>query len=81
MWFANIIISTAELEPRSPITRRNTANRKWGISPSIQYGTSPAPIMDTAAGTVDAGSTLVVLASGTVLLSTEYGSYIGGSIA
>jgi cathepsin E len=36
-----------------------------GIAQSIRYGTSPVPIMDTAAGTVDTGSTLILLATGT----------------
>jgi hypothetical protein len=36
-----------------------------GIAQSIRYGTSPVPIMDTAAGTVDTGNTLILLGTGT----------------
>lgn len=67
-WFASTTpwrISTADLDHRSRITRENSENKIWGISQSIRYGTSPVPIMNTAAGTVDTGSTLVILASGT----------------
>ena len=55
----------ADLNPRGQITRKNLANRNWGIGQSIWYGTSPVPIMDIAAGTVDTGNTLILLVTGT----------------
>lgn len=61
-------ISIADLDPRSSITRKNPANRNWGIG---QY-------MDTrpTLSTPEALSTFPPQ----VLLSTGYGSHISGSI-
>ena len=54
----------ADLNPRGQITRKNSVNRNWRIGQSIWYGTSPVPIMDFAAGTVDTGNTLILLVTG-----------------
>ncbi|KAH9964274.1 aspartic peptidase A1 [Russula dissimulans] len=45
-----------------PLTRTYPASSFWGISQSIQYGAS-IPILNTTAGVVDTGTTLILLAT------------------
>jgi cathepsin E len=52
-----------ELDWVSPLIRTFPASRYWGINQSIRYGTS-TPILETAAGIVDTGTTLILMASG-----------------
>ena len=47
----------------SPLTRTFPASRYWGIDQSIHYGNS-TPILETTAGIVDTGTTLILMASG-----------------
>lgn len=47
----------------SPLTRTFPASRYWGIDQSIRYGNS-TPILETTAGIVDTGTTLILVASG-----------------
>jgi hypothetical protein len=58
-------ISIADFYPRNPIIRKNPANRNWNSGQPIRYGSSSVPIMDTAASTVDTGTTHILLATGT----------------
>ncbi|KAH9913362.1 aspartic peptidase A1 [Fomitopsis serialis] len=44
-----------------PITSTSPANEFWGIDESISYGSSP--IMNSTAGIVDTGTTLILIAS------------------
>ncbi|EJC98896.1 acid protease [Fomitiporia mediterranea MF3/22] len=46
-----------------PITSTSPASNYWGIDQSITYGNSGTQILDTTAGIVDTGTTLLYLAS------------------
>ena len=45
-----------------PITKKEPANRYWGIDQTVTYGQS-TPIMNNSAGIVDTGSTLLLIAT------------------
>jgi cathepsin E len=51
----------------SPITNNTYASRYWGIDGAVQYGgsngTAPINLLNTTAGIVDAGTSLVYLAT------------------
>ena len=47
----------------SPITTTSPASDYWGIDLSVAYGTTS--ILDTTAGILDTGTTLILIASGT----------------
>nr|AOO94936.1 acid protease [Inonotus obliquus] len=46
-----------------PITSTSPASAYWGIDQSITYGNSRTPILNTTAGIVDTGTTLLYLAT------------------
>lgn len=46
------------------MTRTYPPKKYWGIDQSIRYGSS-VRILDTTAGIVDTGTTLILLATGT----------------
>ncbi|KAL5512770.1 hypothetical protein ACEPAG_3036 [Sanghuangporus baumii] len=46
-----------------PITSTSPASAYWGIDQSITYGNSGTPILNTTAGIVDTGTTLLYLAT------------------
>ena len=48
---------------RSPLTGTSPASNYWGINQSITYGSSGTTILDSTAGIVDTGTTLVLIAS------------------
>ena len=47
----------------TPITSTSPASQYWGIDQSITYGSSGTKILDTTAGIVDTGTTLLYLAT------------------
>lgn len=51
-------------DKRSGITSTSPASNYVGINQSITYGTSKAPILNTTAGIVDTGTTLLLIATG-----------------
>ncbi|KAH7909812.1 acid protease [Hygrophoropsis aurantiaca] len=46
-----------------PITTTSPASNYWGINQSVTYGTDGTTILDTTAGIVDTGTTLLLLAT------------------
>ncbi|KIK69780.1 hypothetical protein GYMLUDRAFT_34177 [Collybiopsis luxurians FD-317 M1] len=46
-----------------PITSTSPASNYWGIDQSVTYGNSGTTILDTTAGIVDTGTTLLLIAS------------------
>lgn len=46
-----------------PITKTSPASNYWGIDQSVTYGSSGETILNTTAGIVDTGTTLLLLAS------------------
>ena len=53
----------------SPVTSVYPSNQYWGLDLSFQYGDDgSAPIMDTNAGVLDSGTSLIFMASGKVAL-------------
>jgi hypothetical protein len=50
-----------------PITSQSPASRYWGIDQDITYGSSGESILNLTAGIVDTGSTLILLATGSIL--------------
>ena len=61
--FSNTILTNTFV--LRPITSTSPASNYVGIDQSITYGPSGLPILDSSAGIVDTGTTLVLLASGT----------------
>jgi hypothetical protein len=57
------------------ITTTYPANRYWGLNQSIRYDDS-TPILDNAAGIVDVGTTLILLAMGTFLRDCDHLPYM-----
>ena len=51
----------------SPATSTSPASNYWGIDQSLTYGSTS--IMDTTAGIVDTGTTLILLPTGEAHLS------------
>ncbi|KAE9408853.1 acid protease [Gymnopus androsaceus JB14] len=47
----------------TPITTTSPASEYWGIDQTITYGTSGTSILDSTAGIVDTGTTLLMIAS------------------
>jgi len=47
----------------TPITTTSPASEYWGINQTITYGTSGTSILDSTAGIVDTGTTLLMIAS------------------
>lgn len=47
----------------TPITTKRPANKYWGIDMAVNYGSSGRSLMNSTAGIVDTGSTLVLLPS------------------
>jgi cathepsin E len=55
-----------------PITKTNPAHGFWGIDASFRYG-SASVILDTTAGVLDTGTSLIYIATGKITLaSTKY---------
>lgn len=50
-----------------PITGTSPASGYWGIDQDITYGSSKESILNLTAGIVDTGSTLILLATGSLL--------------
>jgi hypothetical protein len=53
-----------------PITSQSPASRYWGIDQDITYGSNGETILNLTAGIVDTGSTLILLATGSILSIT-----------
>jgi hypothetical protein len=47
----------------APITSTSPASKLWGIDQSVTYGAAGTSVLGITAGTVDTGTTLVMLAS------------------
>jgi Eukaryotic aspartyl protease len=50
-----------------PITGTSRASKYWGIDQSITYGSSGQIILNLSAGIVDTGTTLILIATGSIL--------------
>jgi Eukaryotic aspartyl protease len=50
-----------------PITGTSPASRYWGVDQSITYGSNGQTILNLTAGIVDTGTTLILIATGSIL--------------